>query len=41
MVDALGYTGFFIATTVMGLPVIVLVWLAARRLELRAPTLPR
>jgi MFS transporter, PAT family, beta-lactamase induction signal transducer AmpG len=41
MVDALGYPGFFVATTLMGLPVIVLVWLAARRLELRAPTLPR
>jgi MFS transporter, PAT family, beta-lactamase induction signal transducer AmpG len=41
MVDALGYTGFFIATTVMGLPVIVLVWLAARRLELRASSPPR
>lgn len=41
MVDALGYPGFFVATTLMGLPVIVLVWLAARRLELRAPTPPR
>jgi MFS transporter, PAT family, beta-lactamase induction signal transducer AmpG len=41
MVDALGYTGFFIATTLMGLPVIVLVWLAARRLELRVPSPPR
>jgi PAT family beta-lactamase induction signal transducer AmpG len=40
MVDALGYPGFFVATTLMGLPVIVLVWLAARRLELRVPTAP-
>jgi PAT family beta-lactamase induction signal transducer AmpG len=37
IVDAIGYEGFFIATTVMGLPVIVLVWLAARKLELRDP----
>jgi MFS transporter, PAT family, beta-lactamase induction signal transducer AmpG len=37
IVDAIGYPGFFVATTLMGLPVIVLVWLAARRLELRDP----
>ena len=36
MVDAMGYPGFFLVTTLMGLPVIALVWLAARRLELRA-----
>lgn len=38
IVDALGYEGFFLATTLMGLPVIALVWLAARKLELRTPT---
>jgi MFS transporter, PAT family, beta-lactamase induction signal transducer AmpG len=37
IVDAIGYPGFFVATTLMGLPVIALVWLAARRLELREP----
>ena len=37
IVEAIGYPGFFVVTTLMGLPVIVLVWLAARRLELRDP----
>jgi PAT family beta-lactamase induction signal transducer AmpG len=29
-VDALGYTHFFTATALLGLPVLVLVWLASR-----------
>ena len=37
IVDSIGYEGFFLATTLMGLPVILLVWLAARKLELRDP----
>ncbi len=35
MVDALGYPGFFVLTTLMGLPVLVLVRWAGRRLQLR------
>jgi len=37
MVDALGYPGFFVLTTVMGLPVLLLVLWAGRRLQVRAP----
>jgi MFS transporter, PAT family, beta-lactamase induction signal transducer AmpG len=37
MVDALGYPGFFIVTSLMGLPVIVLVVLAGRHLALQEP----
>lgn len=39
IVDALGYPGFFVFTTVIGLPVLVLIWLAQRRLVVgaRAP----
>ena len=33
MVDALGYSGFFIVTTLMGLPVLFLVMLANRKLK--------
>ena len=33
MVEAVGYAGFFILTTLLGLPVLVLVWRAGRRLE--------
>jgi PAT family beta-lactamase induction signal transducer AmpG len=29
-VDAYGYVAFFIATTLLGVPVLLLVWLAAR-----------
>jgi MFS transporter, PAT family, beta-lactamase induction signal transducer AmpG len=36
MVDALGYPGFFVLTALMGLPVLWLVWLAGRRLTVRA-----
>jgi PAT family beta-lactamase induction signal transducer AmpG len=32
MVDALGYPGFFVLTTLMGVPVLALVWLAKRQL---------
>jgi MFS transporter, PAT family, beta-lactamase induction signal transducer AmpG len=35
MVDALGYPGFFLLTTLMGLPVLVLVLWAGRRLQWR------
>lgn len=37
MVDALGYPGFFTLTTLMGLPVLLLVVTAGRRLEIREP----
>ncbi len=37
MVDALGYPGFFVVTTAMGLPVIALVLWAGRHLQLRDP----
>jgi len=33
MVDALGYPGFFLLTALLGVPVLALTWLAARRLE--------
>ena len=33
IVDSLGYPAFFIMTTVMGLPVLALVWLAGRNLK--------
>ena len=35
-VDAFGYSNFFISTALLGLPVLLLVWLAAR-----LPTVPR
>jgi PAT family beta-lactamase induction signal transducer AmpG len=35
MVEAVGYPGFFILTTLLGLPVLVLVWRAGRQLELK------
>ncbi|MEA1050864.1 MFS transporter [Lamprobacter modestohalophilus] len=35
IVDGIGYPGFFIFTTLIGVPVLVLVWLAGRRLALR------
>jgi PAT family beta-lactamase induction signal transducer AmpG len=35
MVEAVGYPGFFIFTTLLGLPVLVLVWRAGRHLELQ------
>ncbi len=35
MVDSLGYPGFFVLTTLLGLPVLVLVYWAGQRLRLR------
>jgi PAT family beta-lactamase induction signal transducer AmpG len=35
MVEAVGYAGFFVLTTLLGLPVLVLVWWAGRQLELK------
>ena len=35
LVDGLGYPGFFLLTAVIGLPVLALVWLAGRRLDVR------
>ncbi len=37
IVDTLGYPGFFVFTTLIGLPVLVLVWLAQRRLVVEVP----
>ncbi len=34
MVDALGYPAFFLLTTLMGLPVLVLVWYCSRHLDI-------
>ncbi len=39
IVANLGYPGFFLFTTLIGVPVIGLVWLAGRRLALNEPTL--
>ncbi|MCG6941287.1 MAG: MFS transporter [Thiohalocapsa sp.] len=35
IVDAIGYPGFFIFTTLIGVPVLILVWLAGRKLAIR------
>jgi MFS transporter, PAT family, beta-lactamase induction signal transducer AmpG len=35
IVDGIGYPGFFIFTTVIGVPVLVLVWLAGKKLAIR------
>ncbi|WP_460565377.1 AmpG family muropeptide MFS transporter [Hydrogenophaga aquatica] len=40
MVDAMGYPGFFWFTALVGLPVMLLVWLAQRRLEVAEPVRP-
>jgi PAT family beta-lactamase induction signal transducer AmpG len=37
MVDAMGYASFFLLTAVLGVPVLLLIVLAARRLRLRDP----
>jgi len=37
MVDSLGYSNFFLITAAMGLPVLVLIWFAAKKLELSEP----
>ncbi len=36
IVEGIGYPGFFMFTTLIGLPVLLLVWLAGRRLAVRA-----
>ena len=36
MVDALGYPGFFLLTAILGIPVLVLIMVAARRFEIGA-----
>jgi PAT family beta-lactamase induction signal transducer AmpG len=41
MVDDLGYPGFFVLTTLLGLPVLWLVWFAGRRLAVRATPVAR
>ena len=35
MVDALGYPGFFLTTAILGVPVLILIIVAARRFEIR------
>jgi PAT family beta-lactamase induction signal transducer AmpG len=35
IVDGIGYPGFFVFTTLIGVPVLLLVWLAGRRLAVR------
>jgi PAT family beta-lactamase induction signal transducer AmpG len=35
IVDSIGYPGFFIFTTLIGIPVLLLVWLAGRKLAIR------
>jgi PAT family beta-lactamase induction signal transducer AmpG len=37
MVESIGYPGFFVFTTVLGLPVLWLVWLAGKRIGVAAP----
>jgi MFS transporter, PAT family, beta-lactamase induction signal transducer AmpG len=34
IVDGIGYPGFFVFTTLIGVPVIALVWIAGRRLDI-------
>ncbi len=38
IVDSIGYPAFFIMTALIGLPVIVLITMASKRIELEAPT---
>jgi PAT family beta-lactamase induction signal transducer AmpG len=35
IVDGIGYPGLFIFTTLIGVPVLILVWLAGRKLAIR------
>ena len=35
MVDVIGYPGFFLATTLMGIPVIYIVWLCGKKFNLQ------
>jgi MFS transporter, PAT family, beta-lactamase induction signal transducer AmpG len=39
MVDTMGYPGFFVLTALMGVPVMVLVWQAGRRMHIKEPVL--
>ncbi len=39
-VDAFGYGQFFVATALLGLPVLLLIWLASRAQHLKAPDRP-
>jgi len=34
IVDGIGYPGFFIFTTLIGVPVLLLIWLAGRKLAI-------
>jgi PAT family beta-lactamase induction signal transducer AmpG len=38
MVDVMGYPGFFLFTAILGLPVLLLIVIAAKRFELRDPS---
>ena len=40
-VDAFGYAHFFVATAILGLPVLVLIWLATRNLTTKPTERPR
>jgi MFS transporter, PAT family, beta-lactamase induction signal transducer AmpG len=40
-VDAFGYTNFFVGTAILGVPVVVLVWLATRNLATLPSERPR
>ena len=35
LVEAIGYAGFFVLTTLLGVPVLALVWWAERRLKIK------
>ena len=37
MVDAVGYSQFFLIASIMGVPVLLLVWLAGRSMDIRLP----
>ena len=39
MVNVLGYPGFFTATALMGLPVLALIWIAGKKLDIKNPGL--
>jgi PAT family beta-lactamase induction signal transducer AmpG len=40
VVDATGYPAFFIYTSFLGLPALVLLWLVTRAARQRAPSVP-
>lgn len=37
IVDNIGYPGFFATTAIMGIPVLYLIWLASKKLEIESP----